>query len=121
MTTEQEFDLVAPIAIYHYADVCYRRQAQAAIRKAKKLLNQDWSPYLKYTDPDGLTEIGDRYKNLFREIVIGQRPEWVEFVDKWGAYGFKDEQGNVVFSGDDMYRFPWYETAGSLIERIYEA
>jgi hypothetical protein len=55
---------------------------------------------------------------MFREIVQGERPEWCEFVDRWGAYGYKDKHGQIVFSGDACFCFPWYETAELLAERI---
>ena len=133
MTTAQLFNLVAPIAIYHGADVCYEREARHAINSIRKLAavepeiqrrfgltagRKDWEDYREHVEPEHLPNVLDLYKGLFREIVEGQRPEWREFVDRWGAYGYKDEQGQIVFSGDACFCFPWFETAELLIERI---
>ena len=133
MTTAQLFNLVAPIAIYHGADVCYERKAKRAIDRLRKFAVvepeiqrrfglrarcNDWEDYRKHVEPENLPNILDLYKHLFREIVEGERPEWSEFVDRWGANGYKDEQGRIVFSGDACFCFPWYETAELLIGRI---
>jgi hypothetical protein len=133
MTTAQLFNLVAPIAIYHGADVCYGRKARRAICRVRNLADtdpeirrrfgararrQDWADYHEHAEPENLPNILDLYKDLFREIVQGERPEWCEFVDRWGAYGYKDEHGQIVFSGDACFCFPWYETAELLAERI---
>jgi len=133
MTAAQLFNLVAPIAIYHGADVCYERKARRAINRLMKLAAvepkiqqrcgvrarwKDWEDYREHVEPENLPNILDLYKDLFREIVADERPEWSEFVDRWGAYGYKDEQGRIVFSGDACFCFPWYETAELLIERV---
>ena len=133
MTTAQLFNLVAPIAIYHGTDVCYERKARRAITRMRNLANtdpetrrrfgararrQDWEEYRKHVEPDNLPNILDLYKDLFRVVVEGERPEWSEFVDRWGAYGYKDEHGEIGFSGDACSCFPWYETAELLIERV---
>lgn len=133
MTAAQLFNLVAPIAIYHGADVCYERKARHAIEQLRNLAEtepeirrqfgagarrQNWADYRELVEPENLPNIFDLYKDLFRQIVEGERPEWSEFVDRWGAYGYKDEHGQIVFSGDACFCFPWYETAELLIERI---
>lgn len=79
---------------------------------------QDWEDYHEHVEPKNLPNILGLYKDLFREIVEDERPEWREVVDRWGAYGYKDEKGQIVFSGDACFCFPWYETAELLIERI---
>ena len=133
MTAAQLFNLVAPIAIYHGADVCYERKARHAIEQLRNLAEtepeirrqfgararrQDWADYRELVEPENLLNIFDLYKDLFREIVEGERPQWSEFVDRWGAYGYKDEHGQIVFSGDACFSFPWYETAELLSERV---
>jgi hypothetical protein len=133
MTATQLFNLVAPIAIYHGADVCYEPKARHAINRLRKLAavepaiqqrfgrtarRKAWEEYREHVEPENLPNVLDLYKDLFREIVEGERPEWCEFVDRWGAYGYKDAQGQTVFSGDACFCFPWYETAELLVERI---
>lgn len=120
------FDLVAPIAIYHGANVCYKPQARRAI----KLLCIEWinrfpqataanyCDYLEYAEPENLPNILDEYRKFLREIVENERPDWKRFVDRYGAYGYKDEAGQVVLSGDSNGELPWFETQALLLERI---
>jgi hypothetical protein len=127
-TPKPLFDLVAPIAIYHGADVLYKRKAQAAIRQLQArwadrypaTTADDWREYLEYAEPARLPNILDFYKELFRASVAEEQPGWTEFVDRWGAYGYKDESGQVVFSGDSGFQFPWYETEALLRERCQD-
>jgi len=124
MKPEPVFDLIAPIAIYHGADLRFEAKARAAIRELQQRWPSapaaNWQDYLEYAEPDDLPNILDKYKDAFREIVFDHAPGWTEFVDRWGAYGFKDERGQVVFSGDSSFQFPWYETEALLVERIQE-
>lgn len=112
LTTNEKFNLIAPIAIYHHADLCYKQKAQRAFKKAQKL----YVVPLEQTKLDE-ADVGSLYNELFEQVVYENRPSWSPFIDKWGAKGFKD-QGEVVFSGDDSGFYPWYETAELLIERL---
>ncbi len=116
MTNNQEFDIIAPIAIYHFADVCFKTKAMKALRKAKKI------GYAFYDGLDGpkydAEGLASRYNTLFEHIINEEKPEWTPIVDLWGAKGFKDRSGRRVFTGDDFGFYPWYETSGLILERI---
>jgi hypothetical protein len=131
MTTDQLFDLVAPIAIMHFADLCYEKQAVVALQKLQaqerdplvvatfgSKPGRNWLDYVDYPSPDNLPTIDDIYKQLFREIIEEEASDWTEFFDRWGAYAWRDANGTPVFSGDAGFCMPWYETAALLRERI---
>jgi len=111
MTKTEEFDLVAPVAIYHHADVEFKSAAKSALLKGKRL-----GVFPKGVKLDDM-KVGERYNELFKSIVQEARPHWEAFFDRWGAQGFRNEDG-IVFSGDDMGFFPWFQTAELLLERI---
>lgn len=123
MTDAELFDLVAPIAICHRADLLYERKALAACRKLRKLKPENY----KGTDcqPPATFRLDDLdcwatalYDSLFWSLVESQRPNWTWEFDRYGAKAVLDEQGREVFSGDSSWCFPWYETAELVIQRL---
>ena len=126
MTIESLFDLVAPIAIYHRADVCFKKQASKAWSKIKKVARQEWlqadcaAPDVSDKLDDLNDWAKDNYDVLFLAIVQSDYPDWKSFFDKYGAKGIKDGQGREVFTGDSGFEFPWYETAELLVNRLDE-
>ena len=128
MLVRQLFDLVAPIAIYHRADLLFLRKATRAWAKIKKDvdLQRDWRSV--DCDPPDITKSVDdlndwakeTYDILFLAIVLEVHPCWDTFHDRYGAKGIKDDHGRVVFSGDSGWEYPWYETAELLIDRMHK-
>lgn len=114
MTDAQTFDLVAPVAIYHFADLLFKRRAQAALRKLRRT-----SLVLPRLDDCADWAI-DRYNDLFESIVEEHTEGWTWKFDRWGAKAWHDANGVLVFSGDDNWRFPWFANSQSLIERIQQ-
>jgi hypothetical protein len=112
----RQFNIVAPIVIYHKADSCFEKQAKAAFKKLKR----DAPLWEIMGRPESLDDVCEyeHYNELFRDIVGEHKPDWEEFRDKYSALGYKDENGAVVFAGDDCGYFPWYETAEVLIHRV---
>jgi len=116
MTTEELFDAVAPIAIYHCTDVRFQQRAKVGLRKLKAAGVQ-----LPDEPLDDLADWAkDEHDRLFIEIVSDLAPEWTWDYDRWGAKAWKDERGALVFAGDAHDQFPWYETAALLKERVLE-
>jgi len=113
MDIKQEFDLIAPIAIYHFADILFKPQAKKALRKAQK---EGILPKGKLDEM--AAEVSDRYNQLFQKIVLDAKPNWVSIIDMYGAKGFRNEDG-IVFTGDDSGFYPWYETTELIHKRIY--
>ena len=118
LTVEQQFDIIAPIVICLQADLMFKKQAQVAMRKLKR--NPEL--FAKAGSPDSLDDFYPTgfYNDLFKDVVLSLKPNWTPFVDRWGAKGFKDETGAVVFSGDDTGFYPWYETAALIAVRVSE-
>lgn len=123
---EKLFDLVAPIAIYHGTDVCFKEKACKAFRKLKRMSWGDLGKWVGYVDlsPDELNEDGcgswaiGFYNNLFRNIVYSVKPNWEWAYDEQGCRYFFDENNQKWFSGDNNDCFAWYETAALIKERI---
>lgn len=116
MTTEELFDAVAPIAIYHLADCLFKRRAQVGLRKLKAAA---------YVDSD--TKLDDlcawaksRYDETLVDIVLDLRSDWTWTHDRWGAKTYYDSRKRVVFSGGENGNFPWFETAELLKESVNE-
>ncbi len=132
MTLDQLFDLVAPVAITHHADLRYEAKAQQALRILEQNENdptviesfksptaeRNWLDYLDEHEPEGFPAIQDVYKELFDLIVEEEAPGFERFVDRWGAYAWRDANRTLVFAGDSQMQYPWYETAQLLRERI---
>src|SRR5580700_5759713 len=119
LTQNQLFDLVAPLSIYHAADLCYKRQARSAIGKlfnhwddpivirylgTAQTLEQ-WLEYMERREPEFLADCVSVYNDLFQEVVLDEKPGWQKYVDRWGAYGFKDSHGRHVFAGDGSFEY----------------
>ena len=126
MTFENLFDLVAPIAIYHRADLLFKPQATKAWRKIKKVPAQEWTS-ADCTPPDLARRLDDlecwakdAYDKLFWAVVEEHCPAWTWEWDRWGAKAVKDGDDRLVFSGDDRWCFSWYETAELLVKRLNE-
>jgi hypothetical protein len=116
LRTRSDFDLVAPIAIYHGCDVCYRKEARAAFKALARrpaLLAECGNPG-SVEDP---ADFAGAYNRLLEGIVLGEKA-WTTFYDRWGARGFKDEAGQAVFSGDDAGMHGWFDSEAALRERL---
>ncbi|MBC8738491.1 hypothetical protein F6X40_17090 [Paraburkholderia sp. UCT31] len=114
-----EFDLVAPIAVYFFADLKLRPQAQAAIQKLKKLrhpLVEDRNVNdLLETTPDGLES---RYNALMMKLVADACPEAQSYIDGYGAFGFRIGHDDTALMGDSQGFFAFYLTADAVKHRI---
>ncbi len=113
MNAKEEFDLIAPIAIYHFADILFKPQAQKAKRKAQKA-----GILPKGKLDDMAPHVADRYNALFQQVVLEVKPDWVPIVDMYGAKGFRTNDG-IMLCGDDGGFYAWYETADLIYKRIY--
>jgi len=127
MTTNELFDLVAPIAIYGGADVEFKSKAKAAWRRIRKLDPKEWKRHGCKAPPiNDLDVIYDwalsTYDILFETIVEEHGPPGLELTyDRAGAKGYMlpgSRSSACRMFGDDWHRFPWYETAELLIERL---
>lgn len=123
LTPSQEFDLIAPVAIYFQADVCFKDKARKAWNKLRALdhpvaASMAASEMVKEMGtPDGIHE---RYKALFMFLC---RQEWpsAEFtVDQYGGLAVKKsgDAGDDEMSGDGQGEYPWFESSSLLLDRL---
>jgi hypothetical protein len=125
MKTEELFDLVAPIAIYHGTDVAFKSKACKAFRKLKLLSKEDFGTAqgfavdLKEIESlDACNPWAARvYNQLFIKIVQSE-VSWDWEYDKSGCRVFVDESNYPWFAGDNYGMFAWYETAELIKERM---
>lgn len=112
MTDEAAFDLAAPIAIYHLADLLYKKQAVKVVRAFRKA-------GITVPDLDAACDWAkEKYDDLFEQIVDEHTEGWTWKFDRWGAKAYYDQHDNHVFAGDGSFTFPWYADSAALIERI---
>lgn len=116
MTTEELFDAVAPIAIYHCCDLRFEQKAKIGLRKLRVALPV--AAQFKLADMRDWAK--ERYDEAMVEIVSDLRPDWTWSHDKWGAKTWYDAGKQMVMSGDGNGEFPWFETAALLQARVEE-
>ena len=124
LTARQEFDLIAPIAVYHMADLKYKSQARAALQQLKKLghplvADKSVSEILEDNSaPDGL---GNRYNALMMAIVEEVAPGTESYIDEYGSFGFRIGDDDSVLMGDASGIFAYYMNANAVVERVESA
>jgi len=127
------FDLVAPIAITGGADCMFMPKAVVAWGKIQRVPLQEWTRY-GYCEPRLHYRIDydphfqriywefalHNYLALFQRVVADHSPVQMEMgFDRGGCLGYRvPGQTRFQFTGDQQGRFPWYETAQLLIERL---
>jgi hypothetical protein len=129
LTKEDLFNLVAPIHIFHKADVCFKEEARKAFRILKKV--RDHEIVLHYFD-EGVSVLNERnvigvdhivfwkvYNRLFEELVTEYFPEFKSSHDRYGAKCFLFE-GKRYLAGDDYDCFPFYADVDSLKQHLQE-
>lgn len=121
LSADQEFDLIAPVAIYFCTDLAYKAEASKALTKLKRLKhplaqNGTVAEILNTTrTPNGLV---DRYNGLVMAIADDEVPGIASHIDAWGAYAFSQDGDNCVLSGDENGMFAYYMNAKILRERF---
>lgn len=116
---DKVFNLLAPIAIYHFTDVRFECKAQRALARLKR----EFPAVFRKLQMESVDDSGDvktLYNDYFETIVTSEAPGWTWNYDPWGSRQWKTEHGQVVFSGDDYGFHPWYEDAGTLRKRVQE-
>ena len=100
-----EFNDIAPIYIYLNADSQYSKEARQALKNLKRKFPEDFKD-VSFRDLETY-DISWRYiyNSIFEDILneYGYESE----TDRYGSYGWTDEEGNKHF-GDDLYTFPYY-------------
>lgn len=129
LTVEQLFDLVAPIHIYHHADIALAKRADRALEKLKHYKNDELvkeyfgqdiktldTPHIDMVDPEVFWRV---YDQLFITIVQADFPYFEVSYDKYGARCFQ-YNGVKYLTGDDAGCFPFYLDSETLQKRLNE-
>ncbi len=119
---DEIFDAVAPIFIYHKADLSYKREARTGLKWLKN--NRDKVKEF-FTDDDLQPSVDNvspipfwkAYDELFVNIV-GQETDAKPQVDFWGCKGYRLTDSS--FFGNGSGYFPLYLDAAALRQRIRE-
>lgn len=124
---EDLFDLIAPIHLFHQADVCLLKDAQTAFRKLKKVRDHDLVKEYFGSEIDVLLQrnvsnvdsivFWKIYNRLFEEIVTKYFPAFKSTFDMYGAKCFI-VSGYTYLSGDAFDCFPFYISFNTLAERL---
>jgi len=137
LTIEDLFDLIAPIAIYHGADVCFKAKALAAIRKLQLAVRKGdtialkwvgspqggfkWADILEFEDLPNRRDVRTVYNELLIEIVAANTDGWEPGHDRSGCRCFRiDGRFIDAFCGDSPSNFGWYETAALVVGRVQD-
>jgi len=126
-TLDRAFDIVAPIAIYYAADVCFKRKAETAIEHVREAAERGEKWPANVEDPCSYPLLEDvehwsqeSYDRLFEAIVEDMTTCWSWHFDAAGSKEYLDINDKPVFAGDKYGMFPLYESAADLRARIRE-
>lgn len=129
MNKENLFDLVAPIYIYHFADVMYEKKAKKAFREIMKkkdatVIQECFGDLVESLDIADFSEENSEifykiYTSLFESLVQEAMPTFKPFYDLYGAKCFRDDTtGRHYLNGDAYNQYPYYLEAEALYERL---
>lgn len=121
MALDAEFNLIAPVLIYHAADLKYKPEARAALKQLVKAGH----PIM-----DGLTAnevlesetnrfaFDTRYNALVMAIANDEIFGIESHIDQWGAFSFTIADDKCVLAGDDQGFFAFHLSAGTVRNRL---
>ena len=122
LTPAQEFELIAPVAVYYWADSRERPKAltalKALIAHEHPIVEDRTLHELLDACPDG---VGNRYNALVMKLVAEVAPGAESYIDSYGAYGFRIGDDSTVAMGDACNFFGWYLSANALQQRVRDA
>lgn len=109
LTPDEEFDLVAPVLVYFQADLGYKKEARATLKKLKglkhPLVDDKAMSELLESPPEGLV---NRYNALVLKIVSDAAPQATPYIDTYGAFGFTFGSDHRAMMGDVSGLFGFY-------------
>lgn len=121
LTPREEFDLIAPVAIYFFADLMYKPKARKALKKLKALAH----PMTTDLTVDGMLEdapdgLKSRYNALMMAVVDEVVPGVESYIDEYGAFGFKIGDNSCAFMGDAYGFFAFYADSEGVVKYAEE-
>jgi hypothetical protein len=122
LSLDAEFDLVAPICVYYGADLRYKPQAFAAMRRLKALSH----PLMAtepgtYEVPGHPADFAARYNALMMALAEEEIPGIESYIDPWGAFSFRVPGDACVLAGDACGTFAYYLNAALVRRRLEQA
>lgn len=123
LSVADEFDLIAPVAIFHHADLATpwktrARQALQALKKLKHPLVGEASVSDLLQTTESIPGLQSRYNALMLALVAQEAPEAKAHIDAWGAYSFSWADDNNVLAGDSAGWFAFYSNSASVCNRL---
>lgn len=118
LAATEEFDIVAPLAAYHFADNRYKKEATASLKLLKALGHPMVSSHpLSQMLEDAPKGLANRYNALLMAIVAEGMPDAEAFVDTYGAFGFR-VGGETFMDGDNAGFFAYYMRSRDVLARL---
>lgn len=123
LSPEQEFDAIAPVAIYFAADVCYKEKARGAWNKLKAANHPvvaDMTAQEMLQERSAPEGINERYNALFMYLCCQTWTSAVFDQDRWGALTVAEsgDRDAKQLAGACHGQFPWYATSSMLKTRL---
>lgn len=119
LSPAEEFDMVAPVMAFFFADLRLRPKAILgfkALKKAKHPLVEGLTvKELLETAPGGLV---NRYNALVMQLVSEVAPSAEPYIDKYGAFGFRYNGQDGVLCGDASGMFDFYMSSAAIQKRF---
>lgn len=137
---QRVFDAIAPIAIYHFADIKYSQKAKEGMASLIREMGPEFVDDVLF-DGTGtvLNDFNDKdvadgsvvedispgdAKSLYCEVFAYVAEEMMandnrkmEFlIDSYGGFNYQLD-GDIVFGSDDANAFPWFDSSQSLKDR----
>lgn len=105
------FDDIAPVSIYLYTDSKYGEQARKSLtnlkRRCKEIKEVQEMKIKDVIDGDDSLGFDRLYNKSFEDILASYGLETETYVDKYGAYCYRDKNGHS-HCGDNSGFYPWY-------------
>jgi hypothetical protein len=105
------FDDIAPVSIYIYTDSKYKDQARKSLtglkRRCKGIPDVQDMKIKDVMDGDDVLGFDRLYNKAFEGVLSEYGLETETYVDKYGAYCYRDKNGHS-HCGDDSGFYPWY-------------
>lgn len=136
----QVFDAIAPIAIYHFADIQYAQKAREGMVALTQSMGAEFVNDVLFDGTGAvLGDFNDKdvadgsvvedispgnAKSLYCEVfayvaeeMMAGDPRKMEFlIDSYGGFNYQ-LGGDIVFGSDDANTFPWFESSQAIKDR----
>jgi len=134
------FDAIAPIAIYHFADIKYSRAAKEGMVSLIREMGPEFVDDVLFDGTGAVLEdffdddvadgsvvedispgnVRSLYCEVFayvaEEMMAGDKRKMEFLIDSYGGFNYQLD-GDIVFGSDDANAFPWFDSSQALKDR----